>query len=225
MAKQSRTVLSLTSEGRLHKLAELAEKAGTHPEIKQMAKLCAKAVSSATDALTRINDHAERARGDRRRTEFSREEYAAEGAHKAMMVELAALDNALGEIGTVQKNHASITGRMFREGSETDRQHFAEIRALVRQQCKTPANVNLFVRNNDAIVGKAVLSAPLLLSNSNEGEREKMMDMYLARHEPGLQTAISAASTAHNIVAEVGQSLQKKVASTVDLQVLNTEHA
>lgn len=204
-------VLSLTAKGALTKLREIER-----PVIKRALI----AISNAHMEFEGIVEFAQKASADRRRTEYGREVVAAEYAANRQKEVAAQFDKSLEEIRSALKRSDELIAQSLREQSDTERQHFAEIRALVRAKTKSPASVNLFVRSSDAVVGRAVLSAPLVLSNSDENEREKMTEMYLAKHEPGIYAERSDLTTAYGALCDIGDAFNSRVMETVNFETL-----
>jgi len=224
MAKLPKSVLSLTAAGTASKLSGFAQNAANRELatlIEKAVQACDRTQSTYTDILGGI----EKARADRRRTEFGREHFAAELAdrlHKVALADLQTFVEWLGE--TEQKQDKQVKG-MFIEVSDNDRFQNTELRRLVREKCKTPASVAVMLSKSDAAIGKAVLSAHLMLSGSSEDQRGKLVDMYLAKHEPQLHGEMGAVQQASEMVNETGQALISKVHESVDMKILNVDAA
>lgn len=221
MAKLSKDVISLTATGTAARLSNLVDTNQLPPDIKKLAADSVKAVERAEVNYREMKAFADKARADRRRTEFGREEYAAQGVDRLLKITNADLDTFIDSLRTAAKEQENRIAGLFVESSDTQRQHYAELRALVREKTSTPASVNVFVSSSDPVVGRAVLSAPLVLSNSGEGERAKMLDLYLAKHEPELHRSRVAVEQATDMLANTGQTLLGKAHELVDMNALN----
>lgn len=220
MAKLSKNPLSLTAAGIANRLLEFTERT----ENKELAKLIGNAIQACDRTQTAYADilaGVEKARADRRRTEFGREHFGAELAYRNQKLALADLQTFVEWLSETGKKQEKQVKDFFVEVTDNERSHNTELRRLVREKCKTPAQVNMFVANADAAIGRAVLSAHLMLSGSDEGERGKLEDMFLAAHQPALHSERLAVKQAADMVNQMGTALIGKVSDAVDLSILN----
>jgi len=224
MAKLPKSVLSLTAAGTSAKLSGFAQTAGNRELatlIEKAIQACDRTQSTYTDILAGV----EKARADKRRTEFGREHFAAELADRQQKIALADLQTFVEWLGETKQKQTKQIQSMFVETTDNDRFQNTELRRLVREKCKTPASVAVMLSRSDAAIGKAVLSAHLMLSGSDEDQRGKLVDMYLAKHEPQLHGEMGAVQQASDMVNQTGQALIEKVSETVNMNVLKVDAA